>query len=151
MELNELTKPRLTDDRTYQQIKDVAEGHARAGRTPDIDQLRYIKLAEYEQVEGLFLDLSPHLEKWQVIACRYAMAEYIHKLQSENQKLKDFIRMVLKDIEKHLPEVKVDYKTYRGIDLRELLGECERADEEKAEEILPTDDVYSVKRWLETK
>ena len=51
MELKELTKPRLTDDRTYQQVKDVAEGHARAGRTPDIDQLRYIKLAEYERME----------------------------------------------------------------------------------------------------
>ena len=51
MELNELTRERLTDDRTYQQVKDIAEGHARAGRTPDIDQLRYIKLAEYEQAE----------------------------------------------------------------------------------------------------
>ena len=26
MELNELTRPRLTDDRTYQQVKDIAEG-----------------------------------------------------------------------------------------------------------------------------
>lgn len=52
MNLNELTKPRLTDDRTYQQVRDVAEGHARAGRTPDIDQLRYIKLAEYERAEN---------------------------------------------------------------------------------------------------
>ena len=52
MELNELTKPRLTDDHTYQQVKDNAEGHAKAGRTPDIDQLRYIKLAEYEQAEN---------------------------------------------------------------------------------------------------
>lgn len=51
MNLNELTKPRLTDDRAYQQVKDVAEGHARAGRTVDIDQLRYIKLAEYERME----------------------------------------------------------------------------------------------------
>ena len=75
MKLNELIKPRLTDDRTYRQVKDIAEGHAKAGRTPDIDQLRYIKLAEYEQAE-----------------------------------------------------------------------------EEKAEdEILPTDDVYFVKRWLETR
>lgn len=75
MDLNELMKPRLTDDRAYQQVKDVAEGHARAGRAVDIDQLRYIKLAEYEQSE-----------------------------------------------------------------------------EEKAEdEILPTDDVYFVKRWLETR
>lgn len=75
MELNELTRERLTDDRTYQQVKDNAEGHARAGRTVDIDHLRYIKLAEYEQAE-----------------------------------------------------------------------------EEKAEdEILPTDDVYFVKRWLETR
>ena len=74
MELNELTKSRLTDDCTYQQIKDVAEGHARAGRTPDIDLLRYIKLAEYE-----------------------------------------------------------------------------RAEEEKAKKILPTDDVYFVNRWLKTK
>lgn len=51
MKLNELTRERLTDDRTYQHIKDVAEGHARAGRTVDIDQLRYIKLAEYEKTE----------------------------------------------------------------------------------------------------
>lgn len=74
MNLNELTKPRLTDDRTYWQVKDVAEGHVRAGRAVDIDQLRYIKLAEYE-----------------------------------------------------------------------------RAEEEKAEEIFSTDDVYFVKRWLETR
>ena len=74
MELNELTRERLTDDRTYRQVKDIAEGHARAGRTVDIDQLRYIKLAEYE-----------------------------------------------------------------------------RAEEEKADEILLTDDVYFVKRWLETR
>lgn len=57
MKLNELTKPRLTDDRTYQQVKDVAEGHARAGRTPDIDLLRYIKLAEYERTEEKAMDI----------------------------------------------------------------------------------------------
>lgn len=51
MKLNELTKPRLTDDRAYRQVKDIAEGHARAGRAVDIDQLRYIKLAEYERME----------------------------------------------------------------------------------------------------
>lgn len=75
MKLNELTRERLTDDRTYKEVKDVAEGLTQAGRLPACDLLRYIKLAEYEQAE-----------------------------------------------------------------------------EEKAEdEILPTDDVYFVKRWLETR
>lgn len=65
MELNELTKPRLTDDRTYQQVKDVAEGHARAGRTVDIDQLRYIKLAEYERAEeALPTDDAYFVKRW---------------------------------------------------------------------------------------
>lgn len=55
MELNELTRERLTDDRTYWQVKEIAEGHAKAGRTVDIDQLRYIKLAEYE-MEGKYMN-----------------------------------------------------------------------------------------------
>ena len=126
MTLEELTRGRLTDDRAYKEVKDAAEGHAKAGRTPDIDLLRYIKLAGYEQVEELFLKLSPYLEKWQVIAARYAMAKYIHELKSENQKLKDFARMVIKDIEKYVPEIEGGYKTYRGIDLRELLGDDEK-------------------------
>lgn len=61
MKLNELTRERLTDDRTYQQVKDVAEGHARAGRTVDIDQLRYIKLAEYERTEEK--DMNDEIEQ----------------------------------------------------------------------------------------
>ena len=52
MELNELTRERLTDDRTYKEVKDVAEGLTRAGRLPACDLLRYIKLAEYEQAEN---------------------------------------------------------------------------------------------------
>lgn len=60
MELNELTRERLTDDRTYKQVKDNAEGHARAGRTVDIDQLRYIKLAEYEMEEK---DMNDEIEQ----------------------------------------------------------------------------------------
>ena len=126
MELNEILTKRLTDDNTYKECKEAAEGLTRGGRLPAYDLLRYIKLAEYEQVEEIFLSLSPHLEKWQIIAVRYAMAEYIHELKSENQKLKDFVRMVLKDIESHLPEIKGGYKTYRGIDLRELLGDNEK-------------------------
>ena len=61
MELNELTRERLTDDRTYQQVKEIVEGHARAGRTPDIDQLRYIKLAEYERMEEK--DMNDEIEQ----------------------------------------------------------------------------------------
>lgn len=51
MTVEELTRERLTDDRTYKEVKDAAEGHAKAGRTPGIDLLRYIKLAEYERGE----------------------------------------------------------------------------------------------------
>lgn len=51
MKIEELTREHLTNDRTYKEIKDAAEGHAKAGRTPDIDLLRYIKLAEYERGE----------------------------------------------------------------------------------------------------
>lgn len=57
MELNDLTKSRLTDDHAYQQVKDNAEGHARAGRMPDIGDLRYIKLAEYERTEEKAMDI----------------------------------------------------------------------------------------------
>lgn len=85
---------------------------------------RYLKLAEYEDIEELFLNLSPHLEKWQIISVRYAMIKYISELKEENGKLKDFIKMVLEDIKKYLPETNVEnYTTYRGINIEELLKE----------------------------
>lgn len=87
MELNDLTRKRLTDDRTYQQVKDVAEGHARAGRTPDIDQLRYIKLAEYERTEEKAMDIykaingkKPELEDKHWEECRQ-IAHYDNELK----------------------------------------------------------------------
>ena len=86
MELNEILTKRLTDDNTYKECKEAAEGLTRAGRLPAYDLLRYIKLAEYEQVEELFISLSPHLEKWQLIAVRYAMAEHIQSYKTENRK-----------------------------------------------------------------
>jgi hypothetical protein len=52
------------------------------------------------------------------------MIKYISELKEENGKLKDFIRMVLEDIKKYLPETNVEhYTTYRGIDIKELLKE----------------------------
>lgn len=60
MELNELTRERLTDDWTYKEVKDVAEGLTRAGRLPACDLLRYIKLAEYETREK---DMNDEIEQ----------------------------------------------------------------------------------------
>lgn len=112
---------RLTDRRTAAELKANAEKLKAAGLEPSESDKRYIKLAEYEDIETLFLNLSPHMEKWRVISARYAMAQYICDLKDENKKLKDFIRMVLEDIKKYLPEIKGDYTTYRGIDIQELL------------------------------
>lgn len=86
MELNELTRERLTDDRTYRQVKDIAEGHARAGRTPDIDQLRYIKLAEYETREK---DMNDEIEQafregYCVGYNRGRVAHYTEKLEDKH-------------------------------------------------------------------
>jgi hypothetical protein len=86
MKLNELTKPRLTDDRTYQQVKDIAEGHARAGRRPDIDQLRYIKLAECEMEEK---DMNDEIEQafrqgYCVGYDRGRMAHYAENLEDKH-------------------------------------------------------------------
>lgn len=113
---------RLTDRKTVADLKENADSLRALGFEPTISDLRYIKLAEYEDIEDLFLNLSPHLEKWQVIHTRYAMVQYIGNLKAENKALKDFIKMVLGDIEKHLPEIKGEYKTYRGIDIQKLLN-----------------------------
>ena len=112
---------RLTDRKTAAELKANGERLQELGFGLSILDKRYIKLAEYEDIEELFLNLSPHLEKWQVISARYAMAEYIHDLKAENKALKDFIKMVLGDIEKYLPEIKGEYKSYRGIDIQDLL------------------------------
>ena len=112
---------RLTDRKTAAELKANAESLRELGFGPSILDKRYIKLAEYEDIEELFLNLSPHLEKWQVIHMRCAMLKYIGDLKDENKALKDFIKMVLGDIEKYLPEIKGEYKSYRGIDIQELL------------------------------
>lgn len=46
---------RLTDDKTAADLRDIMDGLRSAGREPGIDLLRYIKLAEYEQI-GLSID-----------------------------------------------------------------------------------------------
>lgn len=112
---------RLTNRKTAEDLKANVNSLQALGFDPTISDQRYIKLAEYEDIEELFLNLSPHLEKWQVISARYAMAEYIRDLKAENKALKDFIKMVLGDIEKYLPEIKGEYKSYRGIDIQDLL------------------------------
>ena len=112
---------RLTDRARVTELKANADSLRTLGFEPTMSDQRYIKLAEYEDIEELFLNLSPHLEKWQVIHMRYAMVKYIGDLKAENKALKDFIKMVLGDIEKHLPEIKGEYKTYRGIDIQKLL------------------------------
>jgi hypothetical protein len=112
---------RLTDRKTAADLKSNTESLRELGFEPTILDQRYIKLAEYEDIEELFLNLSPHLEKWQVIHIRYAMLQYIGDLKAENKALKDFIKMVLGDIEKYLPEIKGEYKSYRGIDIQDLL------------------------------
>lgn len=115
---------RLTDRKTATDLKSNYEGLRAAGQPRGIETERYLKLAEYEDIEELFLNLSPHLEKWQIINVRYAMIKYISELKEENGKLKDFIKMVLEDIKKYLPETNVEhYTAYRGIDIQELLKE----------------------------
>ena len=113
---------RLTDRKTAADLRRNYEALQAAGQPCSIGTERYLKLAEYEDIEELFLNLSPHLEKWQIINVRYAMAKYISELKEENGKLKDFIKMVLEDIKKYLPETNIEYyTTYRGIDIEELL------------------------------
>lgn len=115
---------RLTDRKTAADLRHNYEALQAAGQPRDIGTERYLKLAEYEDIEELFLNLSPHLEKWQIINVRYAMIKYISELKEENGKLKDFIKMVLEDIKKYLPETNVEhYTAYRGIDIEELLKE----------------------------
>ena len=99
---------RLTNRKTAADLKANYEGLQAAGMPRDIDTERYIKLAEYEDIEEVFLNLSPHLEKWQIIHVRYAAIANISKLKKENQELKDFIKMVLNDMKKYLPEIKGD-------------------------------------------
>lgn len=112
---------RLTDRARVAELKANADSLRTLGFEPTMSDQRYIKLAEYEDIEELLLNLSPHLEKWQVIHMRYAMVKYIGDLKAENKVLKDFIKMVLGDIEKYLPEIKGKYKSYRGIDIQDLL------------------------------
>lgn len=115
---------RLTDRKTAADLRRNYEALQAAGQPRDIGTERYLKLAEYEDIEELFLNLSPHLEKWQIINVRYAMIKYISELKEENGKLKDFIKMVLEDIKKYLPKTDIEhYTTYRGIDIEELLKE----------------------------
>lgn len=117
---------RLTDRKTAADLRRNYEALRAAGQPRDIGTERYLKLAEYEDIEELFLNLSPHLEKWQIISVRFAMIKYISELKEENGKLKDFIKMVLEDIKKYLPETNVEhYTTYRGIDIEELLKDGE--------------------------
>jgi hypothetical protein len=115
---------RLTDKKTVSDLRRNYEALQAVGQPRDIGTERYLKLGEYEDIEELFLNLSPHLEKWQIISVRYAMIKYISELKEENGKLKDFIRMILEDIKKYLPETNVEhYTAYRGIDIEELLKE----------------------------
>lgn len=111
---------RLTEKRYADVIQSIKDQGVRLSK----ENQRYLKLAEYEDIEELFLNLSSHLEKWQIISVRYAMIKYISELKEENGKLKDFIKMVLEDIKKYLPETNVEnYTTYRGINIEELLKE----------------------------
>lgn len=53
---------RLTDKKVAENLKSNIEGLKRAGLDASIDDLRYIKLAEYENEEDIFLE-SDRTEK----------------------------------------------------------------------------------------
>ena len=114
---------RLTDRKTAADLRTNYAGLQAAGQPRDIGTERYIKLADYEDIEDMMKSMKAPPVKWQIIMIRYSMIEYIRELKKENAKLKDFIRMVLKDIETYLPEIKGGYTTYRGIDIEKLLGD----------------------------
>lgn len=54
---------RLTDKELAKAIKSNCEGLKRAGIEPNMSDLRYIKLAEYENIEEMYDAIS----KWQII------------------------------------------------------------------------------------
>ena len=54
---------RLTDRKTAAALKKNADGLREKGVEPNISDLRYIKLAEYENIEEMYEAIS----KWQII------------------------------------------------------------------------------------
>lgn len=120
MELNELTRERLTDDRTYKEVKDVAEGLTRAGRLPACDLLQYIKLAEYETREK---DMNDEIEQ----AFRQGYSKGYEKAAKTISMLYEVERLE----DKHWNECRqialYDDQLRKAMKLLESIGEIHRA------------------------
>lgn len=58
---------RLTNKKTAADLKRNVEGLQAAGVEPNISDLRYIKLAEYENIEDVFKLTNRPPVKWQVL------------------------------------------------------------------------------------